>query len=119
MKIYAMLHRLFELAIVPCRLRRDNPVGKHLRPTRGEGILLQHLYPDEVLSALRNEPEKTPLGRRVWLALATYTGLRKGSLRSLLWRDIDLARGVVRALSSRRTGCPRSSRSSCPGCSTS
>ena len=76
MNRYAAVTRLlFGLAIVPCRLRRDNPVGKHLRPARGDGILLQHLYPDEVLSALRNEPEKTPLGRRVWLALATYTGL--------------------------------------------
>jgi integrase len=93
---YAVLRRVFDLAIVPCRVRRDSPVSKYIRPAKGGGKLFSYLYPAELLAVLKRKT--IPLGRRVLYALAMYTGLRKGSLFALTWRDVDLTNGVIRAL---------------------
>lgn len=96
LQFYAALHRLFELAAMPCRLRPrgSNPFVKELRPTVKVGDkLFQWLYPDELLALLRCEA--IPVGRRVLYAVATYTGQRKSSLLALRWRHVDFAHGTL------------------------
>jgi hypothetical protein len=81
---YNRLHRLFDLAIFPCKLRKDNPVTRYLRPSLDPEKLFCFLYPSELVALLngRNTEGATvvPIGRRVLYALAAYTGQRKGSL---------------------------------------
>jgi integrase len=55
-----------------------------------------YLYPSELLALL--SCRSVPLARRVAVALAVYTGLRKGSLRALTWADVDFQHGTLAAL---------------------
>lgn len=97
MHTYQRLRRVFDLAEFPCRLRTEgtNPVKRHLRPERDEEKLYCYLYPSELVALLRCR--KIPVGRRVLYAVAVYTGLRKGSLYSLLWRGVDFEHGTISA----------------------
>ena len=87
-KVYARLHRGFDLAIVPARLRTDNPVTRYHKPAKDPPKLFGYLFPAELLALLRCR--SIPLGRRVLYALAVYTGLRKSSLFALTWQAADL-----------------------------
>jgi integrase len=97
-KQYNRLHRLFDLAIFPARIRKDgsNPVTRYLRPSPDAGKLFCFLYPTEVLSLLRCSGDQgIPLARRVLYALAVYTGQRKGSLFALKWKHADFDHGTL------------------------
>jgi integrase len=100
-KQYNRLHRLFDLAIFPMRLRPDNsnPVTRYLRPSPDADKLFCFLYPSEVLAMLRGKnaagETKIPLARRVLYALAVYTGQRKGSLFALHWKHVDFDHGTL------------------------
>jgi hypothetical protein len=65
---YQCLHRLFDLAIFPCKLRRegDNPVSRYFRPEADPEKLFCFLYPAEVVALLRGTNEEgkivVPLG---------------------------------------------------------
>ncbi len=91
--VYALLHRGFELAIVPARLRKDNPVRSYHRPAKDAPKLFAYLFPAELLALLRCA--HVPLGRRVLYALAVYTGLRKSSLLALCWSAVDWQNGML------------------------
>jgi len=96
LQLYQALHRLFELASIPCRLRprSSNPFTKELRPVVPQGdLIFQWLYPDEMLALLRC-PE-VPLVRRVLYTLAIHTGQRKESLRAIRWRHVDFDHSVL------------------------
>jgi integrase len=94
---YNRLHRLFDLAIFPLRLRPDgsNPVSQYLRPAADEHKLFNFLYPEEVLALLKCAD--VPLGFRVLCALAVYGGPRKGSLFALRWKWVDFVNGTISA----------------------
>jgi integrase len=92
-KIHALLHRGFDLAIVPGRLRKDNPVTRYHKPAKAPPKLFAYLFPAELLTLLACR--SVPLGRRVLYALATYTGLRKSSVLSILWRGVDVANRTI------------------------
>jgi integrase len=100
-KQYNRLHRLFELAEFPCRLRQEgsNPVKKYLRPEPDADKLFCFLYPSELLALLhgRNAAGEiaVALVRRVLYALATFTGQRKGSLFAMRWKHVDFAHGTL------------------------
>jgi integrase len=101
MHTYQRLRRLFDLAIFPCKLRKegDNPVTRYVRPERDPEKLFCFLYPSELIALLRGTDDdgKTvvPLGRRVLYAIATFTGQRKGSLYALRWKHVDFAHGTL------------------------
>lgn len=98
-KYYLVLHRMFDLAIVPGRLRKDNPVTAYHRPRRDTAKLFAYLYPDELLALLRCTA--VPVERRVLYALAVYTGLRKQSLYALTWYMVDFGHGTLTSLVSK------------------
>lgn len=113
-QVYMVTHRLFDLAIRPGRLRKDNPVDIGLLPEPDPEKLYSYLYPSELLLLLKCA--EIPIERRVYYALATYTGLRKGSIRvaakrkrgepneddeqikRYLWSSIDLEHSTVLSL---------------------
>jgi len=102
-QVYQVMRRLFDLAIKPGRLRTDNPVSRDLRPRKDKPKLFGFLYPAELLALLGCRA--VPLARRVHYALAVYTGLRKGSLRSLRWGDVDFVNRTLTVLET-KTGLP-------------
>ncbi len=98
-KTYRRLHRLFDLAEFPCKVRPEgsNPVTRRLRPVDDDQeLLFSYLYPSELLQLLRC-PEVGE-ARRLLYALAAYTGLRKGSLLHLVWGNIDFRNGTIRVM---------------------
>ena len=102
LQVYMQLHRLFDLGIMPCRLRKegDNPVTRYLRPSPDANKLFCFLYPSELLSLLHGGTDAegravVPLVRRVFYAVATYTGQRKGSLFALRWKHVDFDHGTL------------------------
>lgn len=98
-QLYAVLRRLFDLAIMPSRLRTTNPVSRYVRPAKGRRILFSYLFPSELVTVLACLA--VPLGRRVLYALAVYTGLRKSSLYALTWASIDLENRTLTSLVSK------------------
>jgi len=109
-QVYMVTHRLFDLAIRPGRLREDNPVTDDLLPAKGSPKLYSYLYPSELLALLKCVD--IPIERRVYYGIATYTGLRKSSIRvnararndnaikleSYLWSSIDLDNSTILSL---------------------
>lgn len=115
-QVYMVTHRLFSLSIRPGRLRKDNPVTEDVLPTKGADKLYSYLYPKELLAVLGCVD--VPIERRVYYALACYTGLRKGSIavnkapskgedavQNFLWSAIDLEHHTVISLFN-KTGGP-------------
>ncbi len=99
MRVYNILHRLFDLAIVPGRLRTTNPVSSYVRPARDTEKLFTYLFPQEFLTLIGCVV--IPLELRVLYALATYTGLRRGSLLALRWSDVDFDHGTMTSRTSK------------------
>lgn len=97
--VYQIMHRLFDLAVRPGRLREDSPVGEHLKPAHARQKLFGYLFPDELLAILNCAT--IPLGRRVLYALAIYTGLRRGSLFAIRWSGIDFKHGTLTSIESK------------------
>jgi integrase len=102
---HALLHRLFELAERPCRLRPrgGNPVDPGLRPAADEEKLHAFLLPEELLKFLGCS--EVPLHYRVAALLGVYLGLRKGNLMRLTWGDLDFKSGTFTAKKT-KTGVP-------------
>ena len=97
--VYQNLCRLFDLAIVPGRIRKDSPVTRYMRPGKPKPMLFGYLYPTELVALLGCA--LVPVGRRVLYALAVYTGLRRSSLHALTWGDLDLEHGTLMCLKSK------------------
>ncbi|WP_437590451.1 tyrosine-type recombinase/integrase [Sorangium sp. So ce1000] len=96
LQLYSLLRRGFDLAVMPARLRKDNPVTRYHRPPKGTAKLFAYLLPSEVLALLACV--EIAIGRRVLYALAVYTGLRKSSLMALKWKDVDITNAMLAAL---------------------
>lgn len=96
LQVYQAMHRLFDLAVKPGRLRADNPVSEDLRPSKDAPKLFGFLYPRELLQLLGCA--EVPLARRVYYAIACYTGLRLGSLNRCTWNAIDFRHGTITSL---------------------
>lgn len=97
-KYHAVLHRLFDLAERPARVRErnTNPVDRGLRLAKDDSKVFSYLYPAEALDLFGCRT--VALGRRVLYALAAYTGLREGSLLALRWRDLDIPNRTLTTL---------------------
>jgi integrase len=116
---YGALHRLFELAERPCRLRPrgSNPVDRALRPSQDDGKIFSFLLPEELLAVLRldvpvHDKElsitmsvEEITGWKMLIVLGCYLGLRKANLVGLRWRDVDIEGGTFVALRT-KTGLP-------------
>lgn len=118
-QVYMVMHRLFSLSIRPGRLRKDNPVTEDVLPAKEEGDkIYSYLYPSELLALLGCVD--VPIERRVYYALACYTGLRKGSIavnkrpakgeaienrvENFRWSEIDLEHRTIISLHNKTGG---------------
>ena len=85
----ALLKHLFTLAVQWGRAT-GNPV-KSVRPFRENNARVRYLTPDEEARLLQVCPERY----RPIVIVALHTGLRKGELLGLRWRDVDFEAGAL------------------------
>lgn len=87
------LHRLFKLAVYPCRLLAHSPLpAGFLPPVRGRKAG-SFLYPaeDAALLACR----AVPLATRLLYGILAREGMRAEEGAALRWTDLDLERGII------------------------
>lgn len=83
-------------------LAARNPVARYEKPQEPGDRTIAVLEPDQEAKLLA---ELSPWARDV-VEWALYSGMRRGEVLALLWRDVDRAQGVVRVLGT-KTGQAR------------
>jgi integrase len=99
-----VMHRVLGLAVYPLRLIVANPLPRGFLPKQGSTRAKSYLFPDEdrqLLSCV-----DVPLDHRMLYGFLAREGMRKSEALRLTWRDLNLARGMVR-LDSNKTDEPR------------
>jgi integrase len=87
-----LLHHMFVKALEWGKAL-DNPV-RHQKPLRVNNRRLRYLSQEEMARLLDSADDVlSPV-----LIAALHTGLRRGELFSLTWRDVDFALGVIRVV---------------------
>ena len=86
----ACLKSMFNRAIVWGRFEGFNPVTR-VRMCKEKAIRLRYLEKEEITRLVANcSPELRPI-----VVLAVNTGMRRGEILNLKWRDIDFKRDVI------------------------
>ena len=101
-KVLTVLYGVMERARKRHRLA-TNPVREVEKPRRegGQGDELQFYSPEEVLALVRAAESEQDAA--IFLT-AAFTGLRRGELVALRWRDIDFPNSVIRVSGSYSEG---------------
>jgi len=71
----------------------DNPC-RNVIPPKLKSVEKQ-IYSQEELALLLTKMEDSPIKYRVFFLLAAYSGLRRGEMLGLEWKDIDFDSGVI------------------------
>ena len=71
----------------------DNPCSKVTIP-KGE-VKEKQIYSQEEMAALPSKMEDEPLKYKVFFYLMAYSGLRRGEMLGLEWKDIDFANNII------------------------
>jgi integrase len=100
-------YRAFLSSVFTYAVKRDlllvNPISKKVERFRENPAVVRFLT-DEEEAALRGVLREHFPSREADLDLALHTGLRRGALYSLEWKDVDLANRVVSAHRKTKTG---------------
>ena len=99
-----VMHRVLGLAVYPLRLIVANPLPRGFLPKQGSTRAKSYLFPDEDRQLLACVD--VPLDHRMLYGFLAREGMRKSEALRLTWRDLNLARGMVR-LDSNKTDEPR------------
>ena len=99
-----LLHRVFALAVYPCRLIAASPLPKGFMPRIGKPPAYAFLYPSEEADLAGHL--EAPLARRVLFAFLAREGCRVSEAAGLTFEDVDLERGVI-TLDENKTDDPR------------
>jgi len=90
---YRVLRSIFTKA-VEWQVIKDNPMRGVSKP-KEDDIREMEVYDEREIAAMFQALEGEPLHLRVLVTLAVTTGLRRGELAGLEWKNIDLERGTL------------------------
>jgi integrase len=90
----ALLRRMFNVAIKEWQWLRTNPVSAISFSVGNRNARTRWLTVDEEDMLLRRATN--PSWLRPLLVIALHTGMRRGEILALTWRDIDLSRRLIR-----------------------
>jgi integrase len=99
-----VVRRVLTLAVYPARHIRENPIPRGWLPRGKSTKAFTCLWPTE--DALLMGCPEVPLVRRLLFGVIEREGMRRQEATDLRWRDVDLARGVIR-LDHNKTDDPR------------
>ena len=99
-----VIRRVLQLSVYPLKLIDTNPIPKNFMPKVGKGHAVQWIYPDEEKQLVTCTA--VPLQRRLLWGVLSREGARDGEIVALVWKEIDLVRGVL-TLDKNKTRVPR------------
>lgn len=99
-EIYGYASKCFTYAIQPLKLIKDNPFQDiYKTPAKPKAPDLTDkgfLEKEELLLLLDKFKEHGDIKWYAFFHLMAYTGMRRGEIMALTWKDIDLTKGTVR-----------------------
>ncbi|WP_422657379.1 site-specific integrase [Paenibacillus sp. EC2-1] len=90
---YRVLRSIFAKA-VEWRVLKDNPMTGVKKP-KEEDLKEMEVYDEKEIAKLFEALTDEPLHLRVLVSLAVTTGMRRGELAGLEWKNIDLSNGFI------------------------
>jgi integrase len=100
LKILTVLHGVMKRAVRVWKLPR-NPVSEVEKPVQRRSAEIEVFSPEEVMALVRQAASAQDAA--IYL-VAAFTGLRRGELVALRWRDVDFPRSHVRVTASYTEG---------------
>jgi integrase len=100
LKILTVLHGVMKRAVRVWKLPR-NPVSDIEKPIQRRSVEIEVFSPEEVMALVRHAASEQDAA--IYLT-AAFTGLRRGELVALRWRDVDFPRSHIRVTASYTEG---------------
>lgn len=92
---YRVLRSMFEKAVEWKVLKKDDNPMKDIKKPKEDDVEEKKYYDEKEIAALFKALEEEPIHIRVLIMLAITTGMRRGEMAGLEWKNVDLDNGII------------------------
>lgn len=92
---YRVLRSIFDKAVEWNVLKEEDNPMKDIKKPKEDDIEEKQFYDEKEIKLLFKALEKEPIHIRVFIMLAVTTGMRRGEMAGLEWKNIDLDNGII------------------------